>query len=195
MKIGYARVSTIQQDHELQLQRLAELGVDQDRMYVDHGFSGKTMTRNGVTAALAACRDGDELVVPRMDRLARNTLETLQLIQQLGERGIALNVNGAIYDPHDPMGKLFFTIMAAVAEAEGGWISLRTKEAMARPEVRARLKGKQPKLSPRQDAALLKQYEESEIPVRDLAKTFNISRTGVYRALERARAARPQGEG
>jgi len=121
-----------------------------------------------------------------MDRLARNTLETLHLVPDLDRRGVTLNAGGVIYEPHNPMGELFFTIMAAVAEAEGGWISLRTKVAMARPDVRARLKGKKPKLSPQQDAAILEQYEESEIPVPHLARSFNVSKASVYRALERA---------
>lgn len=190
MKVGYARVSTVKQDLELQRAKLAKLGVSDRDVYVDHGFSGKTMSRNGIEQALAACRDGDELVVPTLDRLARNTLEVLKLTGQLSERGIRLNVGGSIYDPHDVMGKLYFTILAAVHEAEGAWISIRTQEAMQRPDVRARLKGKKPTLSPRQDALVLRQFEEEKIPVHELAGSHRISRASIYRALDRARDAR-----
>jgi len=187
--VGYARVSTVAQDLEVQRGKLLALGVEPDRIYFDHGFSGKRMTRDGLEKALAVCRRGDTFVVPSLDRLARDALGTLEVMKDLGNRGIALSNNGTIYDPNDPMAKLFFTMLAAVAEAEGGWISLRTKEAMARPSVRARMKGKQPSLSPRQDAALLKMYLEGDQPVGDLAHMFKTSRASVYRAIDRAKAA------
>ena len=66
-----------------------------------------------------------------------------------GYRGVIFQNGTTLYDPKDPMAKLFFTILAAVAEAEGGWISLRTREAMARPKVRAKLKGRRPNLTER----------------------------------------------
>ena len=193
LTVGYARCSTVSQDLEVQRGKLLALGVDQERIYFDHGFSGKQMSRDGLEKALAACRAGDTFVVPSLDRLARDALGTLEVMRELGERGIALSNNGTIYDPNDPMAKLFFTMLAAVAEAEGGWVSLRTKEAMARPAVRAKMKGKQPSLTPRQDVAVLQLYS-AETSVPDLATLFKTSRASIYRALDRARAraAAPQ---
>lgn len=187
MLIGYARVSTAGQDEQTQLDALARLGVDPTRIYVDHGFTGKTMTRDGLERALAAVRKGDTFVVPKFDRLARNTEGSLQVIRQLTERGVTFQNGTQPYDPHDPMAKLFITFLAAIAEAEGGWISLRTKEAMARPSVRRKLKGRQPKLSPKQDAAVVRHFEDSGFEVREIAAMFNISRASVYRAVERHR--------
>lgn len=188
MKIGYARCSTVGQDLERQVSKLIDqFGVEPKRVYVDHGFSGKTMTRDGYEKARAALRDGDEFIVPSMDRLARNASETLRLMKELTEDGITLNVGGVIYNPYDPMSKLFLTILAAVAEAEGGWVSLRTTEAMAQPKVRARLKGKQPKLTPKQDAIIARHLDEKDLTAAEVAQMFNIGRTGVYRALERHR--------
>lgn len=185
MKIGYARVSTVEQDLETQTKKLLDLGVAPERIYVDHGFTGKTMTREGLTHALAACREGDQLVVPSLDRLARNALSSQQIMLDLEERGITLNNGGIIYDPNDPMAKLFFGFLAHMAEAEGGWISIRTKEAMARPSVRAKLNGKKPKLTPTQDAAIARHKEEGEQTVAEIANLFNITRPGVYRAVAR----------
>lgn len=185
MLVGYARVSTVQQDSETQIEKLHRLGVDPERIYVDHGFTGKSMTRDGLEKALAACREGDTFVVPALDRLARNTQGTLEIMTTLGERGILLSNNGVIYDSHDPMAKLWFTMLAAVAEAEGGWISIRTKEAMARPSVRRKLRGKQPKLSPKQDAALARHFSDGKLDIPEIAIMFNVSRSSVYRAVER----------
>lgn len=94
---------------------------------------------------------------------------------------------GIVYDPNDPMAKLFFTMLAAVAEAEGGWISIRTREAMARPSVRAKLRGRQPRLKPKQDAAVTAHYEAGDMSVPEIAALFNVSRPSIYRAIERHR--------
>ena len=72
IKIGYARVSTDGQDLTVQRQALADLGVEPDRVYVDHGISGTHRARPGLREALAACRPGDSLVVTKLDRLARS---------------------------------------------------------------------------------------------------------------------------
>lgn len=185
MLIGYARCSTAGQDTEVQVRKLLAEGVPEDRVYVDHGFSGKTMTRDGYLQARAALRTGDTLVVPEMSRLARNAAETLRLMQELTDDGISLKVGGLLYNPADPMSKMFMTFLAAVAEAEGGWVSIRTSEAMARPSVRRRLKGKQSKLSAKQDAIIAQHLEEGDLTHQEVADLFNISRSGIYRARDR----------
>ena len=76
----------------------------------------------------------------------------------------------------------------AIAEAEGGWISLRTQEAMARPSVRKKLKGRQPAIPPETDAAIAKALDEGDRSAADVARVFRISRSGVYRAVARHRA-------
>lgn len=185
MLVGYARVSTQDQDLEVQLGVLRELGVSDERMYWDRGFTGKNLDRDGLHRALAAVRDGDTLVVPKMDRFARNAEETLRLVRELTERGVAFQMGRTVYDPRDPFSKMFLTFLAAVAEAEGGWISLRTQESMARPSVRAKLRGKQPSKTPREDAAIAGQVALGELSISEIARMFNTSRSGVYRALDR----------
>lgn len=187
MLVGYARVSTVEQDADRQVARLLELGVSEGRIYKDVGFSGAKMTRMGLENALAAVREGDMFVVPALDRLARNTEGALEVIRRLTEAGVIFQNGTTPYDPKDPMAKLFFTILAAVAEAEGGWISLRTREAMARPKVREKLKGRRPKLTERQDESIARHMAAGDLPVAEIAHMFNTSRTGVYRAVDRYR--------
>jgi DNA invertase Pin-like site-specific DNA recombinase len=185
-------VSTIEQDEERQVARLLELGVE--KVFTDTGFSGKTITRTGLEQALGAVREGDTFVVPTLDRLARNTEGALEVIRRLTDAGVVFQNGSTTYDPTDPMAKLFFTILAAVAEAEGGWISLRTREAMARPKVRAKLKGRRPTLTAEQDAAIARHHAEGVMPIGEIAALFNTSRTGVYRAYERHRARQAGGQ-
>jgi DNA invertase Pin-like site-specific DNA recombinase len=186
--VGYARVSTVLQDTQAQEAALIELGVPADRVYTDTGFSGKSMTRDGLTAALAAVREGDTFVVSRLDRLARNVEGALLIMRELTERGVVFQNGTTRYDPADPLSKMVMTILLAVAEAEGGWISLRTREAMARPAVRAKLTGRRPALSPDTDAAITAYLEAGDKPAGQIATLFRTSRSGVYRAAARHRA-------
>lgn len=185
-RIGYARCSTVTQDTQVQQGKLVDLGVDPKHIYVDHGFTGKTMTRGGLENALKALRSGDELVVPSMDRLARNARETLRVVDDLTDAGVALNIGGNGYEPNSPMSRMLITILAAVAEAEGGWISIRTKEALARPEVRAKLKGRRTLMSAKDDGRIAWQHENG-MTVAELADRFNTSRPSIYRAIARHR--------
>lgn len=193
MKVGYSRVSTNEQDVSSQRAFLMAAGVDEERIYTDVGFTGKNLQRAGLHQALAAVRDGDTLVVPKMDRLARNVEDTLHIVRELTERGVIFQMGHTVYDPRDPWSKLFLTFLAAIAEAEGGWISLRTQEAMARPSVRKKLKGRQPAIPPETDAAIAKALDEGDRSASDVARIFRISRSGVYRAAARHRARMESG--
>jgi DNA invertase Pin-like site-specific DNA recombinase len=92
-----------------------------------------------------------------------------------------------VYDPNDPMGKMFFNILATFAEFEVDLIRLRTREGMAIARKNGRLKGKQPKLSPRQRSHLLDLYEAGEHTISEFAELFAVSRATVYREINRAR--------
>ena len=145
--IGYARCSTDRQDPAAQRQALLELGVAEDRIYTDHGLTGTTRARPGLDQALAAVREGEGLVVPKLDRLARSVPDARAIADRLRERGVKLALGRALYDPGDPMGKLFFNILGTFAEFETDLIRMRTREGMAIARARGKLRGKQPKLS------------------------------------------------
>ena len=117
MKIGYARCSTDKQDLTAQTQALLDLGVKADRIYTDHGFTGRNKARPGLNQALAAVRTGDTLVVSKLDRLARSVPDARQIGDTLADRGIKLQLGATVHDPTDPMGKLFFNILATFGGA------------------------------------------------------------------------------
>ena len=183
--IGYARCSTERQDLAAQRQALLELGVAEDRIYTDHGFTGTTRARPGLDQALAAVRAGDTLVVPKLDRLARSVPDARAIADRLRERGVKLALGRALYDPSDPMGKMFFNILASFAEFEADLIRMRTREGMAIARARGKLRGKQPKLSDRQQRELCRMHATSEYSISDLAELFSVSRPTVYRTLNR----------
>jgi DNA invertase Pin-like site-specific DNA recombinase len=145
--IGYARCSTVLQDLTAQRQALAALGVPDDRIYLDKGLTGTSRARPGLDQALAAVRSGDTLVVPKLDRLARSVPDARHIGDSLVARGIKLSLGGTIYDPADPLGKMFFNILATFAEFEVDLLRLRTREGMAVARAKGKLKGKQPKLT------------------------------------------------
>jgi len=183
--IGYARCSTDEQDLTAQRQRLAELGVPEDRIYLDHGLTGTNRDRPGLAQALAAVRAGDTLVVSKLDRLARSVPDARDIGDSLTARGVKLSLGGSLYDPADPMGKMFFNILATFAEFEVDLLRMRIREGMAVAKAKGKLKGKQPKLSARQQSHLVQQHQSGEHTIADLAELFSVSRATVYRVLER----------
>jgi hypothetical protein len=117
--IGYARCSTDKQDLSAQRVTLRQLGVSEDRVCLDHGLTGRNRNRPGLQQALAAVREGDTLVVPKLDRLARSVPDARAISDSLAARGVRLSVAGTVYDPHDPMGKMFFNILASPEALRG----------------------------------------------------------------------------
>ncbi|WP_284764368.1 recombinase family protein [Arthrobacter sp. efr-133-R2A-63] len=185
--VGYARVSTDEQDLTAQRDALLALGIESKRIYVDHGLTGRDRNRPGLREALAACRAGDTFVVTKLDRLARSVRDAHQIADDLAGREVKLSIGGSVHDPADPMGKLLFNVLAMVAEFEGDLIRARTREGMKVAKAKGRLRGKQPKLSPRQEAHLVKLHAAGEHTMYELAELFSVGRSTVYRAVERAR--------
>jgi DNA invertase Pin-like site-specific DNA recombinase len=142
--------------------------------------------------ALAACRAGDTLVVTKLDRLARSLPDARDILQDITRRDVKLSIGGSVHDPTDPVGRLLFNVLAMVAEFESDLIRLRTTEGMRVAKAKGRLRGKQPKLNPRQEAHLVALYRAAEHSTTELADLFGITRSTVYRALQRdARQQRP----
>jgi DNA invertase Pin-like site-specific DNA recombinase len=192
--IGYARCSTDAQDLTAQRDRLHELGVAEERIYLDHGLTGTNRKRPGLDQALAAVRAGDTLVVPKLDRLARSVPDARAIGDDLAARRIKLSLGGQVYDPADPMGKMFFNILATFAEFEVDLLRMRTREGMAIARAKGKLKGKRPKLTPRQQAHLIALHDDGEHTIAELAELFSVGRSTVYRAIERARTRTAEGK-
>jgi DNA invertase Pin-like site-specific DNA recombinase len=183
--VGYARYSTDQQDLTAQHDALMGLGVDAERIYVDHGLTGTNRERPGLREALAACRAGDTLVVTKLDRLARSLPDARAIADELTARQISLSLGGSVCDPTDAVGRLLFNVLAMVAESD--LIRVRTREGMKVAKAKGRLRGKQPKLNPRQEAHLVSLVHSVEYSTAEVAQLFGIGRSTVYRAIERQR--------
>ena len=185
VRIGYARCSTDSQDLTAQRSALVGLGVDPERIYTDHGFTGRTRARPGLDQALAAVRAGDTLVVTKLDRLARSVSDAREIADQLRAREVKLALGPSTHDPTDPMGKMFFNILATFAEFESDLIRMRTREGMVVARAKGKLRGKKPKLSDRQARELRRMYDTGDYSISDLAEVFSVSRPTVYRTLQR----------
>lgn len=185
--IGYARCSTDKQDLTAQHGTLADLGVEEARIYLDPGLTGTNRNRPGLAQALAAVRAGDTLVTPKLDRLARSVPDACDIIGKLAATGVRFQLNSTVYDWDDPMSRMFLQMLSVFAEFEVNLLRMRTREGMAVARAKGKLKGKQPKLSAAQRAHLIKLSEDDEHNVSELAELFSVSRATVYRELERAR--------
>ncbi len=190
-RIGYARCSTDSQDLDAQRAALTALGVAEDRIYTDHGLTGTNRERPGLAQALAAVREGDTFVVPKLDRLARSVPDARAIADELAQRGVKLALGASVHDPTDPMGKMFFNILATFAEFEADLIRMRTKEGMAVARAKSKLKRKKPKLSDRRQIELRRMYDTGDYSISDLAELFDVSRPTVYRVLQRTKRADP----
>ena len=134
-------------------------------------------------------REGDTLVVTKLDRLARSVPDVRAISDQLEAKGVMLALGASIYNPNDPMGKMFFNIVAAFAEFEADLLKMRTREGMAIAKAKGKMRGKKPKLTGKQQKELLKMHKTGEHSISDLAEIFSVSRATVYRTLERTQSA------
>ena len=185
IKVGYAPVSTIEQDVSAQRDALVRLGVDEACIFVDHGMTGANRARPGLREALAAVRRGDTLVVTKLDRLARSLKDARDIADELTLKGVVLSLGGSTYDPTDPVGRLLFNILGMVAEFEGDLIRMRTREGMAIARAKGKLKGKQPKLTRTQRAHLYEVLDSGAYSQTEIAELFNVSRATIYREIHR----------
>jgi DNA invertase Pin-like site-specific DNA recombinase len=127
--------------------------------------------------------------VPSLDRLARSLPDARAIADELTARRISLSLGGSVYDPTDAVGRLLFNVLAMVAEFESDLIRLRTVEGMKVAKAKGRLRGKQPKLSRKQEAHLVSLVHSGEYSTLEAAELFSVGRSTVYRAIERQRIA------
>jgi DNA invertase Pin-like site-specific DNA recombinase len=126
-------------------------------------------------------------VVPKLDRLARSVPDARAIGDTLMAAGVRLSIGGTVHDPTDPMGKMFFNILATFAEFEVDLLPIRTREGMAIARANGKLNGKQPKLSARQRVHVLKLIQAGDHTIAELAELFAVSRATIYREIARAR--------
>lgn len=170
VKIGYARVSTDEQNLDMQLLALQNYGCD--TIHSDHGISGSTMDRKGLLGALAQLGPGDTLVVWRLDRLGRSLSHLVALMNTIRARGIHFASITELIDTGSPMGMFMFHMIAALAEFERSLISERTRAGVSAARIRGKTLGRPKSLTPGQlDEARLLLRECSE---DDVAQQYRV---------------------
>lgn len=182
--VGYARVSTDEQDVELQLDALRESGCRDELIFIDK-VSGARSNRPGLDACLYALESGDTLLVWRLDRLGRSMPHLVTLIQELLANGIAFRSlrDGAI-DTTSASGELIFHIFSALAQFERRLIQERTKAGLSVARARGRKGGRKPIAGddPRVKTAQ-RMHKDHALSVKQICKTLAISRATFYRYL------------
>ena len=179
-KIGYARVSTADQNLDAQRDALNAAGCE--RIFADKA-SGKLDRRPELDKALDYLREGDQLVVTKLDRLGRSLRHLLNLVADLERRRVDLQVLDQGLDTSTPAGKLIFAVIGAVAEFERDLISERTRAGLQAARARGRKGGRRPVMTPEKAAVARQMYDTREHTVTTIAKTVGVSRATLYRYL------------
>lgn len=179
-RIGYARVSTADQDLAPQLDALRAKGCEP--IYSEHA-SGKHADRPELAQAMKALRAGDTLVVWRLDRLGRSLPDLIATVNELASRGIAFESVTEAIDTTTASGKLVFNIFASLADFERHLIGERTRAGLAAGRARGRMGGRPPALTSRQlrEARLL--LTDPDATVTAVAERYGVSRTTLYKGL------------
>lgn len=178
-RIGYARVSTTDQSHASQVDALNGAGVD--RMYLDT-FTGSKASRPELDKMMGSLRRGDTVVVTRLDRLGRSARDLLNLSNELESLGVSLVVLEQNIDTSTPEGKLFFTIISAMAEFERSLIGARTRDGLEAARARGRKGGRKPVMTPAKTQTAIDMYHKGRY-VSEIAQVLGVSRPSVYKAL------------
>lgn len=187
MKIGYARVSTRDQHPESQADALNDAGCD--RVFIDK-ITGKLARRPELDKALMVLREGDQLVITKLDRLGRSLANLIELSRWLDEHGVDLVVLHQGIDTSTAIGRMFFHILGAIAEFEHELLSERTRDGLEAARARGRTGGQKPKLRPRQVQLARQMYGETgedgkrRYTVAEIAAEFGVTRPTIYRALD-----------
>ncbi len=175
----------------IQTEQLRAVGVPEDRIYIDRGFSGTTRrNRAGLDQALAAVWNGSVFTVTKFDRFARNMAEANEILTDLSGRGVLFGLGGSVYDWNDPFGRLFPQTLAMVAEFEANLGNLRTREGMALAKKSGKLKGKQPKLLEPARRSICRRYAEGGVSLADLATEYSVGRSTIHRIIHEPETAR-----
>ncbi|WP_024888757.1 recombinase family protein [Luteimonas huabeiensis] len=181
-RIGYARVSTDEQNLDLQIQALERDGCD--RVFTDSGISGSLVSRPGLDRALAALAPGDKLVVWRLDRLGRSLVHLVQLLDDLGRRDVRFKSLCEHIDTSSSGGRLVFHMMAALAEFERTLISERTRAGMAAARAQGKHVGRRPSLDREQCLQALGYLDAGRSPAWT-ARHFGVTERTLLRLVGR----------
>ena len=182
MIIGYARVSTDDQNLDGQLDALKAAGAE--KVFADK-VTGTARSRPELDRLLDQLRQGDVITVTKYDRLARSLRDLLDIVDTIQAQGAGFRSLAEDIDTTTPAGRLVFHVFAALAEFERDLIRERTHAGLAAARARGRKGGRPPALSPDQVKAARRMYEQNEMTVAQIGAVLGVSRATIYRALNR----------
>jgi DNA invertase Pin-like site-specific DNA recombinase len=183
---GYARVSTVEQNPDHQIDALQRAGVGRDDIYVDQA-SGAKASRPELDLMLRLLRDGDTLKITRLDRLGRSVLHLVTLGAELRERGVGLHVIEQGIDTSTTEGRAMFGMLSVLAELQRELIVANTRDGLAAARARGRKGGRPARLNTEQIALAQQLYDAGDRTVQQIAELFGVPRTTVYGHLNRVR--------
>ncbi len=178
---GYARVSTTEQNMDLQVTALTAAGCG--TILTDEGFSGSDFSRPGLTKMLRTLRRGDTLMVWRLDRLGRSLFELLKLIRDLNKRGVEFRSLSENLDTSTSAGRLLLHVLASMAEFERSLISERTRAGMAAARARGSRIGRRPAMTLDQLADARAAIDRGHRPIAEVAGEYRIHPRTLSRLL------------
>jgi DNA invertase Pin-like site-specific DNA recombinase len=185
MRIGYARVSTVDQNLELQHDALARAGCVQ--VYEEKASGKSKAGRPELANMMRALRKGDTLIVWRLDRLGRSLVDLVQIVDELAVRGVAFESLSEKIDTSTAQGRMFFGFIAAMAQYQRDVISENTKAGLEASKARGRSGGRPAKLDDKAIAEILVLRASPDISMASIAKRYGVSKPTLYNALERAK--------
>lgn len=183
MNTGYARVSTGLQNLDLQKDSLKKYGCE--KIFNDH-MSGSKKDRPGLKSAIEFSRTGDTIVVWRLDRLGRNMEDLISIVNSLNDKGVSFHSlqENITMDKSSSTGQLMFHLFAAFAEFERNLILERSAAGRAAARARGRLGGRPEKFT-KKDIALLQTLVDNGTPIKNIADSWGVSRTTIYRYMNK----------
>jgi DNA invertase Pin-like site-specific DNA recombinase len=191
-QIGYARISTYDQTEALQIDALKEAGC---KKIFNDVASGAKSDRPGLKQALEYVREGDTLVVWRLDRLGRSLKDLIETVNMLAEKGVGFRSLTEGFDTTTPGGKLIFHVFGALAEFERALIIERTQAGLAAARARGRKGGRKPKMTEKDvEMARILMADRNAVP-SEIAKRFGVSKSTLYRRLAQTRQTKQSSVG
>lgn len=179
MLLGYARVSTEDQNLDRQIDQLKDLGISPENIYTEK-MTGTKKDRPVLLNLLGYARTGDEIVVTDLTRISRSTKDLISLVEDLGNRGINLkSFKESWLDTATAQGKLMFTIIAGLSQFERDLISERTKEGLKSARTRGR-RGGRPSIKQENVTKALKLYDTQNVAIQDICTMCNLSKNTLY---------------
>lgn len=173
--IGYVRTSKNSQDLGLEVQRKAIETFKPDLIYAEQ-VSGRKEQRKQLSSALNSLARGDTLIIYNLSRLSRSSKQLVLLMSELNERGVHLKSIQESIDTSTASGRLFYTVLAAIAQFEAESISIRTKEALANTDKKLG----RPSIKVSTQRKILKLYRENQLTMKEIAVNCNVSEKTIY---------------